>query len=69
MSELKRKLSSRKFWACMAGIAAGLAAVFGLEESVITEMAGMVTTLASIVSYILAEGRVDAARARIEEVK
>ena len=69
MSELKRKLSSRKFWACMAGIAAGLAAVFGLEESVITEMAGMVTTLASIVSYILAEGRVDAARARTEEVK
>ena len=69
MSELKRKLSSRKFWACMAGIAAGLAAVFVLEEIVITEMAGMVTTLASIVSYILAEGRVDAARARTEEVK
>ena len=63
MSEIKQKLTSRKFWACMAGVAAGLAAVFQLDGGVISEVSGMVTTLASIVSYIWAEGHIDAARA------
>ena len=66
MNEIRKKLTSRKFWACMAGVAAGLAAVFGLDEGVITEMAGMITTLASVVSYIWAEGRVDAAHAKAD---
>lgn len=64
MSKWTVKLSSRKFWACLAGVAAGLVAVFGLDTSVIGEVSGMVTALASIVSYIWAEGLVDASRAR-----
>lgn len=60
MGELLRKLSSRKLWAAVAGIVTGLAMVFGLEENVITTAAGAVVSLASVVTYIVAEGRVDA---------
>lgn len=56
----KRKLSSRKLWAAMAGIVTGLAMVFGLDESTISSVAGAVVSVASVVSYIITEGRVDA---------
>ena len=56
----KRKLSSRKLWAAIAGIVTGLAMAFKLDESTISSVAGAVVSLASVVSYIVAEGRVDA---------
>lgn len=70
MENLKRKLSSRKLWAAVAGIVTGLAMVFGLDESVITEVAGAVVTVASVITYIITEGRVDAEGVKnaIEEV-
>lgn len=61
METLKRKLSSRKLWAAAAGIVTGLAMVFGLEESVISSAAGAVVAVASVITYIITEGRVDAA--------
>lgn len=59
-TDWKRKLSSRKLWAAAAGIAAGLAMVFGLDETVISTVAGAVVSLASMAAYIITEGRVDA---------
>ena len=60
MSTLMRKLSSRKLWAAVAGVVAGLAMVFGLDENIITSVAGAVMSLATIITYIVTEGRVDA---------
>lgn len=60
MKEVLRKLSSRKLWAAAVGIVAGLAMVFGLDESIITTTAGAVVSLASVVTYIVTEGKVDA---------
>ena len=60
----KRKLMSRKLWAAAAGVVSGLAMAFGLDEAVISTVAGGVVTLLSVVSYIAAEGAVDAAAAR-----
>ena len=57
----KQKLSSRKLWAAIAGIVTGLAMVFGLDESTISSVAGAVVSVASVVSYIITEGKVDAA--------
>lgn len=57
----KRKLSSRKLWAAVAGIVTGLAMVFGLDENTISTVAGSVVSVASVVAYIIAEGKVDAA--------
>ncbi|MEY8387881.1 hypothetical protein AALC17_11390 [Oscillospiraceae bacterium 38-13] len=58
--EWKRKLSSRKLWAALAGVITGLAMVFGLDEDTISSVAGAVVSLASVVSYIITEGKVDA---------
>ena len=60
----KRKLSSRKLWAAAAGIVTGLAMVFGLDESTISSVAGAVVSVASVVAYIITEGKVDAESAR-----
>lgn len=55
------KLGSRKLWAAIAGIGAGLALIFGVDEGVINTIAGAVVAASSVVSYILTEGRIDAA--------
>ena len=62
----KRKLSSRKLWAAVAGIVTGLAMVFGLDENTISTVAGSVVSVASVVAYIIAEGKVDAAGIKAE---
>lgn len=56
----KQKLSSRKLWAAAAGIVTGLAMVFGLDEGAISSVAGAVVSVASVVAYIITEGKVDA---------
>ena len=61
MQNFLKKLTSRKFLAALAGVASGLAMVFGVDETTISTVAGAVTTVASVVSYIMSEGMVDAA--------
>ena len=61
MQNFLKKLTSRKFLAALAGVATGLAMVFGVDETTISTVAGAVTTVASVVSYIMSEGMVDAA--------
>ena len=56
----KRKLSSRKLWAAIAGIVTGLAMVFKLDENTVSSVAGAVVSVASVVAYIITEGKVDA---------
>lgn len=61
METLKRKLSSRKLWAAIAGVVSGLAIVFGLDENILSSVAGAVVTVASLITYIITEGKIDAA--------
>ena len=61
MQSFLKKITSRKFLAALAGVATGLAMVFGVDENTISTVAGAVTTVASVVSYIMSEGIVDAA--------
>lgn len=56
----KRKLSSRKLWAALVGVVTGLSMIFGLDEGTISTVAGAVVSVASVVTYIMAEGKVDA---------
>lgn len=57
----KRKLSSRKLWAAVAGVVMGLAMVFGLDEGTMSNLAGATVSVCSVVAYIITEGKVDAA--------
>lgn len=58
--EILRKLTSRKLWMAIAGIATGIAVALGVESSDVATITGSVTALISAVTYIIAEGRVDA---------
>ena len=68
MKALIRKLSSRKLWAAIVGVIVGLAAVFGVDASEYTEIAGLVTAAASVVSYIVGEAAIDAAALKAAQV-
>lgn len=57
----KEKLCSRKLWAAIVGVLMGVAMVFGLDESTITDVAGAVVSIVSLVTYIVTEGKIDAA--------
>ena len=61
MNEILYKLKSRKLWLAIAGVATGIAMVIGIDGNEITTVAGAVTSLVSIVTYIVTEGKVDAA--------
>ena len=61
MKTISNKLKSRKLWAAIAGIIAGLAMVFGLDEGIITSVAGAIVSVASVITYIITEGKIDAA--------
>ena len=56
----KQKLGSRKLWAAVTGVVMGAAMIFGLDQEVITTVAGAVTSVVSLVVYIVTEGKVDA---------
>ena len=63
------KLKSRKLWAAVVGVIVGLAAAFGIEGNEYAEVAGIVTSAVSVMSYIFAEGAVDAAHANTEKTE
>ena len=60
MSKFIQKLSSRKLWMAIAGVVTGIAMALGAESSDIGTITGAVTTLISVVTYIITEGKVDA---------
>ncbi|MBE6948746.1 MAG: hypothetical protein E7456_02755 [Ruminococcaceae bacterium] len=61
MKKYLSKLNSRKLWAAVVGLIAGLAVVFGIDESIINTVAGAVVSAASVVAYIITEGKIDIA--------
>lgn len=61
MKNFTRKISSRKFLIATAGVLAGLVAFFQLDENMVAQISGAVVSIMSIISYVIAEGKVDAA--------
>ena len=55
-----RKLSSRKFWVCLAGLITGLIIYFGGTKEDAVAIEGIIMSIASIVSYVFAEATTDA---------
>lgn len=58
------KLTSRKFWSGLVGMATGLALIFGADENTAQMIGGVVLELGSILAYCMGEGIADAARAK-----
>ena len=57
-----QKLTSRKLWMALAGVCVGVATILGVDASDVNVVAGAVTSLASVITYIVMEGKVDVAR-------
>ena len=60
MSNVIRKLTSRKLWLAIAGVTTGIAMILGVDGSDITSIAGAVTALASVITYNITGGKIDA---------
>ncbi len=57
----QRKLSSRKFWAALAGFIGAVAVVCGAGESLITEITAIISAAGVLIAYILGESIIDSA--------
>lgn len=66
MNEILRKLSSRKLWMAIAGVATGIYLALGGDASELQSAVGTVTAMISAVTYIVVEGNVDEVRAKNE---
>lgn len=58
----KRKLTSRKFWAAVVGFVTPTMIAFGVSDSVVTQVAGIIMAGATLIAYIIGEGLVDTNR-------
>ena len=56
----KSKLTSRKFWAAVAGFVTPVMLAFGATESAVTQVTAIIMAGAAVVAYIIGEGLVDA---------
>lgn len=56
----KRKLTSRKFWLAVVGLATGLILAFNGSAETAETVGGLIMSAASIVAYIVGEGLADA---------
>lgn len=59
----KRKLSSRKFWAAVSGVAIAVMMAFGQNAESQERVAGVISSVGVLAVYILSEGAVDKAYA------
>ncbi len=55
----KRKLTSRKLWASIAGFVSMLLIYFGHAESEASQIAALIMAGASIIGYVIGEGLAD----------
>ena len=58
---IAQKLRSTKLWLAIAGIATGIYIALGGSMDNVQTITGAVTALVSLVTYIITEGKVDAA--------
>jgi len=61
ISNLIRKLSSRKLWMAVAVVGTGISVALGVDATEIQTIAGSLTALFGAITYIVTEGKIDAA--------
>ena len=63
-----RKLTSRKFWAAVAGFVTGLIAFIASPSGSQEALGGLIMSFGTLVAYIVGEGMADAAGAKADVV-
>ncbi len=59
-NDIIRKLSSRKFWACVCGFATSVLSALRYGESEVALVTSIISSAGCLIAYILSEGYVDA---------
>ena len=62
----KQKLTSRNFWAAVAGFITPILLAFRVSDSVATEVAGIIMAGGTMIAYIIGEGLIDVSRQNSE---
>lgn len=62
--DIKRKLTSRKFYAAVADFVGMLLVARGCQESEVTKIVAIIMAGGGVIAYIIGEGLTDAARAK-----
>ena len=66
MSDLKRKLTSRKLWASVAGFVAMLIIYFTGDNNNAQQVTALIMAGASVIGYVIGEGLADSSDNVIE---
>jgi uncharacterized membrane protein len=61
----KQKLASRKFWAAVIGFVSAILLAFNVPDMTVQQVVSVITSGAVLIAYIVAEGKVDSARAQV----
>lgn len=69
MKTWKNKLTSRKFWAGVAGFVSPILVLLKFPESEIVTVTALITSCGALIAYIFSEGYVDAVREDFDAVK
>lgn len=67
MMEVKRKLTSRKLWVALIGFVSAVLMAYDAAPETIEKAVSVIMAGGVLVSYILAEGWIDASREKAEE--
>lgn len=65
-NNIKRKLTSRKFWAAIVSFVTMLIVALGVAEETAAQVASIIMAGATVIAYIIGEGMVDANNITIE---
>lgn len=66
MQELKRKLTSRKFWAAVAGFVTGVIILCKSPDKSPEKIAAVIMSAGSLIGYIIGEGIADSGHGETE---
>lgn len=67
--EIIRKITSRKFWACVVAFVTAILIYFHVPEDSINQIVAIIMAFGALIAYIFAEGWVDSSRLKSEEKK
>ncbi len=61
--DVKRKLTSRKFWVAIVAFITMLITAFGVAEDTAAQVGSIIMAGATVIAYIIGEGMIDASAA------
>lgn len=68
-NDIKRKLTSRKFWMSLAGFISMLVVFNGGSESTATQVTSLIMAGASVIAYVVGEGLSDASHTTVPTIE